>query len=131
MTDIVPNEPSQGNADHEVSSDDLVMAPPSGLSPSQREAYSKTYPPVAHDEPTEKPFRFPIRSLLLLTLAIAIGLSGRTWVSAKIFAGILLVVANIVAFGVEIHRVDEPVVRSFVLWICVASAVALTVALFS
>jgi hypothetical protein len=111
---------------------ELVLMPPSGRSLAERESYAKTFPPVTDAALSEpRRFQFPISTLMLVSLAIAVGLAGRTWVPAKVFAGLLAVVANILVFSCEINDVDNPFLRRSVILTCVACGIAICVALFS
>lgn len=68
---------------------------------------------------------------MLVTLAIAFGLSGNSWYSPRAFAGIMAVIANLLIFWIEFNEVDHPLVRSIAAAFAVACAVAIVVALFS
>lgn len=115
-------------SDEEAS--ELLLRPASGLSPSQRELIAKTYEPVT-DQTETKPsgFRFSIGGLLLITAAIAIGLSGSNWTSPRIFAGIMAILANLVVFTIELHGVDEPRIKWIAAVFCIACAAAIVTAL--
>ena len=127
--DVLPNRLSDDGATEDQI---LALAPPRGRSPAERELLAKTYPPVAEiATSTSRSFQFPIRSLLLLTLAVAIGMGGRTWVPAKVFAGILALIANVVIFGFELNRVEDRHARFITIWMCVACGIAVTIALFA
>lgn len=118
--------------DETMQGGDLRLAQPRGRSPAQRELYAKSHPPVSPTEtPSSRPFQFPIWSLLLLTLAVAIGMAGRTWISAKVFAGLLAVIANIVIFWFELNQVEDRQTRFITICLCVALGIAITVALVS
>ena len=109
---------------------DLVLAPPRGRSPSERERIAKNYPPVTDEKvPTRQSTQFPMRSLFLLTLAVAIGMAGRNFVSAKIFAGVLAVIVNFLVFGVEWKLIEDPWVQAVTTWLCVVCGVAVVIAL--
>jgi hypothetical protein len=52
--------------DRKIEDGDLVLAPPRGRSPAERELLAKTYPPVSDTESSvSTSLQFPIRSLLL------------------------------------------------------------------
>ena len=117
----------------ELESDDpdLSLRPPQGRSPAEQERIAKIYPPVNEEETTpQSSFRFPIRSLLMFAAAVAVGLGGSNFISAKMFAGLLAIAANLVVFGMEFKQVDEPWMRSVMIWLCVACGVAIFMALF-
>lgn len=111
--------------------EDVVLRPSSGLSPSQRELRSKVYPPVGEQDTAEQPLQYPLKGLLLLTLAVAIGFAGHQWVSAKIFAGLLGIVANILVFSSELSPTEEKSANAIGMFVCVALGAALIVALFA
>ena len=110
---------------------ELVLGPTRGRSPAERELIAKTYPPVDDVGPAERRrFQFPIWSLMLLTLAVAIGLAGSTWVPAKVFAGVMALIANFVILRSEVTDVENPLFRHTTILLCVACGVAMCVALF-
>ena len=108
----------------------VELQPPGGRSRAETAAIARIYPPVTEDAPSKRSsFRFPISTLMLLTLAIAIGLSGHSWFSPQVFAGVLGIIANIVVFTFEWHQVDDPRLRTIMFMVCIASGVAIGIAL--
>ena len=117
-------------SDDAAESDELAMRPPSGLSPSARELKSKVYPPVTDQEPENPRLQYPISGLMLLTLAVAIGFAGHQYLSAKVFAGVLAIIANIFLYTSDFYWNEDPKVTALGTLICVALCAALVVALF-
>jgi hypothetical protein len=115
---------------YSVDDDEVVLRPPSGRSPEEREALSKNYEHVSElPKPEPNRIRFSISGLLIITFAVALGLSGRSWSSPAMFAGLIGIVANIVYFSIELNEVDEPKAKLIAAALCIASGVAIVVAL--
>lgn len=75
-------------------------------------------------------FQFPIRGLMTLTLAIAIGLAGRNWLPAKTFAGLLTIAATIIIFRIELRDLGETRFDPLTILLVVACCAAMFAALF-
>ena len=112
--------------------EDVVLQAPQGRSPAERESLARTYEPVSQPEPpTPRAFQFPIRGLMILTLAIAVGLAGRNWLPAKAFAGLLTVTATIIIFTVEFRELGDTRINPITIVLFVACCAAILAALLN
>ena len=103
---------------------------------SQHSVASESLPGMEQDpaksrSPSTPAFQFPIRGLMVLTLAIAVGMAGRNWLPAKPFAGLLTAVATIIIFKVELRELDSPRINPLTIVLFVACCAAIFVALVS
>jgi len=67
----------------------FTLTPADGLSEAERIHRSRTYPPVSVPESPRRAGQFTVAGLLAVTFFVALGLSGQSWVSAQVYAGVM------------------------------------------
>lgn len=108
------------------------LAPPDGLSESERSERSRIYTaPAEEEKPVDKRAQFGISTLLALTLFVALGLAGRSSLSPSAYAAVTGLVALLALIWLSRNPPESPFVRfvlgSFSLTYIIASGVAMLV----
>ena len=86
------------NVDREPAADsgepDFTLAEPDGIGETERILRSRVYPPVTHDVSRGRSGRqFSLVSILVMIFFMGLGLAGRSWMPAPVFAGAMGVLA--------------------------------------